>query len=786
MVSPSRRQAGNATEWARSKEGPAVRRRRRVSDPREQGSGTRTAGGFGEPGEGGLRVLRRARRDVELRILHRRPPESGVAQQVRVVRGGRGQPHRDGAEVRGPHPDRGGASGDQPRRRSPTHCGDAGVRLRGVRLQRRAHRGGDGGHRVPVGRGTSRQRRLGHSPGRRDGVLPPRLIGSVVAGKRLFRRNEQRRSRRGVLRLAAASAAKASATVFLIMRRMRAPLIVLIVIFAITVLGLTLIPGQDAQGRPWRMGFFDAFYVMSYTATTIGFGEIPYPFTYNQRMWVTVSIYLTVIGWAYAIGSLLALLQDRSFRQALALQRFRRTVSRLGEPFVLVAGSGRAGELLGHALDALGRRFVVLDTSPERIDGIELDSFHADVPGLAADVRDPGHLAVAGLGSPRCEAVVALTDDEEVNLSVVMAAALLRPDVPVVARATSRTMQERMAAFGSPGVVNPFDRFGDHMRLALKAPAAYQLMTWLESGPGAVLPPRSRPPRQGRWVVCGYGRLGRELTADLRSEGIEVTVVEPHPSGEPDDGLVVGDGVEPEVLARTRLADAVGFVAGTDNDTTNLSLVAAARKVNGSLFVAARQNRPASAPLFAAMQIDSLLVPTEVIAHEVYAQLATPLLWRFLRELPTAGDEWAAGIVERLLALCGTRLQALWKVRLTPQEAPALVGWLATGEARLGNLLRDPETREDPLHAVPLLVLRDDEAVLGPADDFVLAEGDEILLAGRPSARRALSTLLFVDAALEYVVSGRQVPSSWIWRKLSRSTKREPEPAAGVGSGSGP
>ena len=93
---------------------------------------------------------------------------------------------------------------------------------------------------------------------------------------------------------------------------------------------------------------------MSYTATTIGFGEIPYPFTYNQRMWVTISIYLTVIGWAYAIGSLLALLQDRSFRSALALQRFTRKVARLGEPFVLVAGYGRAGELLGHSMDAAG------------------------------------------------------------------------------------------------------------------------------------------------------------------------------------------------------------------------------------------------------------------------------------------------------------------------------------------------------------------------------------------------------------------------------------------------
>src|SRR3954451_5624761 len=214
------------------------------------------------------------------------------------------------------------------------------------------------------------------------------------------------RDRRATLRVAAASAAQASATIFLILRRMRTPLIVLIVIFAVSVLGLTLIPGVDAQGRPSRMGFFDAFYVMSYTATTIGFGEIPNAFTYNQRMWVTISIYLTVVGWAYAIGSLLALLQDRAFRQALALQRFRRKVLRLAEPFVLVAGYGRAGELLGHALDGLGRRFVVIDSDSGRIDDLYLDSYHADVPGLVADAGDPGHLAIAGLGHPYCEGVL--------------------------------------------------------------------------------------------------------------------------------------------------------------------------------------------------------------------------------------------------------------------------------------------------------------------------------------------------------------------------------------------
>jgi Trk K+ transport system NAD-binding subunit len=590
-------------------------------------------------------------------------------------------------------------------------------------------------------------------------------------------REDERRARRARLLAAASSAAKAEATIFLVLRRMRAPLIVLIVIFSVSVLGLTVIPGADADGRPVRTGFFDAFYIMSYTATTIGFGEIPRPFTYNQRMWVTISIYLTVIGWAYAIGSLLALVQDRAFRQALALQRFTRKVARLAEPFVLVAGYGRAGELLCHSMDALGRQVVVLDRDAERIDGLDLDTYRADIPGLVADARDPGHLGVAGLNHPECEAVVALSDDDEANLAVVMTAVLLRPDVPVIARATTRAMVERMRSFGSPSVINPFDVFGDQLRLALRAPASYQLLTWLEAGPGAAVPPRGSPPRSGRWIVCGYGRLGREITRDLRAEGIDVTVIDPRPAEREEDDVFVADSSDPAVLAEAGLASAVGFVAGTDNDTTNLSLVATARRMNPELFIAARQNQPANAPLFGAMELDAQLVPTEVIAHEVYAQLSTPLLWRFLREMPDRGDDWAAGLVDRLIELCGEHLQAIWKVRLNDREAPALDGWLAGGAARLGDLLRNPEDRDQRLHAVPLLVLRGEEATLAPDDDFVLAPGDELLFAGWPAARRALETTLVVDAVREYVTTGRRVPSSWLWRRLSPSVRDLPEPA---------
>ena len=62
---------------------------------------------------------------------------------------------------------------------------------------------------------------------------------------------------------------------YIVLRRLRAPLITLIVIYSMSVLGYVLIPGVDSEGEPYRMNFFHAFYFVSYMGSTIGFGELP-------------------------------------------------------------------------------------------------------------------------------------------------------------------------------------------------------------------------------------------------------------------------------------------------------------------------------------------------------------------------------------------------------------------------------------------------------------------------------------------------------------------------------
>ncbi|MGN6576668.1 MAG: NAD-binding protein [Nocardioides sp.] len=557
-----------------------------------------------------------------------------------------------------------------------------------------------------------------------------------------------------------------SARILMVLRRMRAPLIVLILVFAISVLGLSIIPGQDAQGRPDRMSLFESFYFMSYTATTIGFGELPHTFTPLQRMWVTFAIFLSVIGWAYAIGSLLALMQDRSFRRALARRYFTRQVARLREPFLILVGYGQATKRLARSLDDMGHRFVIVDRDENRVAGVDLESYRADTPAMYGDARDTNRLVLAGVGHPYCEGVVALSGDEETNLDVAMTTALLRPGLPVIARAHSREIAERMATFGEPQVINPFDRFGDHLRILYRSPAAYQLMIWLTSAPGTPLPPRHEPLPRGRWVVYGKGRFGRELAGDLRAEDIEVTVI-----GERRDVEDQKQALEDARLAREEVGTAAAFVAATESDTTNLWLIETAHKVNPDLFIVALQNRSGNSPLFDAVHLDFGMQPADVIVHEVLARLANPALMKFLPEVPHHDDEWSGQLVDRLVERCGKGTPDMWVTRLDEDDAPALSRWLRDGELRLGDLLRSPEEREEPARVVPLALLRDGESIVTPGDDQLLQAGDELLFAGTASARRALDAVLGDEPTATYVIEGRIVPSGWLWRRLSGANR---------------
>ncbi|OOY42078.1 potassium channel family protein, partial [Solemya velum gill symbiont] len=317
--------------------------------------------------------------------------------------------------------------------------------------------------------------------------------------------------------------------VYLVFRSMRQPLLTLLMVYTVAVLGMVLIPGQDASGNPWHMDFFHAFYFVSFMATTIGFGEIPHEFTDAQRMWVLLSLYATVIAWIYALGILLALVKADAFQMALTTNRFSRRVRKISEPFYLLTGYGAVGSELCRDLTDRHQHVVVVDKDPETISALTLHNLRADVPAFIGNAAEPDTLVRAGLKHPMCSGVVGLTSSNLVNLKIALTSKLLNPTKQVICRADSATIEANMESFGTDYVVDPFETFSTHLSMALQAPGLYLLRQWLSSLSHAPLTEPVYPPKHGKWILCGFGRFGKAVYEILVDEGIEVTVIEATP-----------------------------------------------------------------------------------------------------------------------------------------------------------------------------------------------------------------------------------------------------------------
>ena len=562
----------------------------------------------------------------------------------------------------------------------------------------------------------------------------------------------------------------------LLLRRLRTPLILLIVVYAVTVLGFVLIPGVDDQGQPWRMGFFHAFYVVSYTATTIGFGELPYAFTDVQRMWLTITVYASVVTWVYSIGAVLTAVQDPAFRALRTESAFARAVRHMREPFYVVCGYGDTGTLLVRALAESNIQAVVVDIDLERINALELEDLSMVIPGICGDASEPSTLQLAGLEHPDCIGVIALTNQDEVNLKVAITAKLLRPKLAAICRSDTQDAANNMASFGTDHIINAFNTFAGRLAMALHSPGLYLLFEWMTAAPHEPLREPIFPP-VGRWILCGYGRFGKAVHARLGREGVIATIIEADPELTlPPEGSVVGSGAEAITLQEAGIGQAVGIVAGTDNDTNNLSIIMTARDLNPNLFMVARQNEHQNDPLFRAANLDLLMQRGSVIAHKIFALLTTPLLTEFLDLAKQQGNDWSNQLVSRLGGIVGEDVPETWGLNINPTEAPAIYAGLAAGYTlTVGDLWRDTRNREERLPGIALLLKRGDEETVVPDESMQLLHGDRLLLAGRIEARRQQSWIECNHNSFAYLVTGLERPSSFIWKYMSELGKAKTE-----------
>ncbi len=565
--------------------------------------------------------------------------------------------------------------------------------------------------------------------------------------------------------------------IWVTMRRLRTPLIVLILVYFISVSLMVAVPGVDDQGHAVRMGYLDAAYFVAILSTTIGFGEIPFPFTGTQRLVVFLLIFPNVVAWLYAIGAILGLFLDPDFRTMLERNRFTRRVGWMREPFFLICGFGNAGRMLGIGLLRRGFQIVALDRDETLIRSRRLEPHLDQVPMLAHPASDRRMLEFAGLDNPWCQGVIAVTSNDKVNLTVAITSKLLRPDLKVFARSQQQDVSTNMASFGTDQVVDPYEIFARRLYLALTSPARYLVQDWLLSVPGTTLRKAVKLPT-GRWVVCGMGRFGSRMVEALERAGQSWTAVDSD-AGLLDglEGTVTGRGTEADTLEEAGVKEAVGLIAGTDSDVDNLSIVLTARELNPALFVVARQEETVNDALFDAEKLNADLVarPSWIVARRMLALATTPLLKTFLDHLEREKEDFAHRLKHQLEDILGGVAPSVWLTDLTQEPLYSL---RAANEEnvtlRLEHLVHNTRSGEDEhLRCVCLVHERGGRRLFLPSDEQDIREGDRLLFAGRGSARREIDRALADPVLLMDFATPYRVPRTAIGRWWARRT-REP------------
>ena len=551
-----------------------------------------------------------------------------------------------------------------------------------------------------------------------------------------------------------------SSSLFIILQRMRTPFLVIIITYTISIVGLILIEGIDKNGNPHQMGIFDAFYFVSYMATTIGFGEAPYEFTYSQRIWVTFSIYLTVLGWFYGIGSLVSLLQDKLFLQELERAKFGRQVKNLKDKFIIILGYNQiTSEIIKKTLEN-GVRTVVIEKDRNKINHLILESFTPTVPVLYSENYNLDALEFAGIKKYNCKAIVSLFEDDALNLKIALTSKLLNKHVRIAAKSTTINHTENLKDLDVEIIANPFSIISSEVNMALSAPNLFKLEKWLYKidNLSANLP--TFP--QGKYIICGYGRMGRKIYRKLKANNIEAELVEINKndinnySQEEMSHITFGNADDKQMLSDVGILEAVAIIAATNDDTTNLSVLATAKKLNPNIMTIVRENEMEDYSIFESANINHIFMPSKILINKTANALINPLADKFLRMIIKKDEDWAAKVVRKLVEDINDD-PLVMEVYINSKYTPELTKHLENKNTlSLDILATSLHNKEQRNNVVPLLLQREEEILLLPIFEHNLKIGDKILLACDEHAKSDIEYICQNANEFHYALTGEE------------------------------
>jgi voltage-gated potassium channel len=211
----------------------------------------------------------------------------------------------------------------------------------------------------------------------------------------------------------------------------------------------------------------------------------------------------------------------------------------------------------------------------------------------------------------------------------------------------------------------------------------------------------------GHYIICGYGRVGKQIAMECQARGTSIVVIEKdHEVAESarTDGFitVTGDASEEGMLRKAGLERAAGLVTGLSSDADNLFVTMTARMIRPDVFIVGRCNSDDTESKLYRAGADRAISPHNVGGRRMAALLLKPLVCDFL-DVVTHGE----------------------LVELTLEDIA-----VEQGAAVVGRAIRDVLVGD--LKGIGILGLKRPKRdfVVNPRGDTVLDAGDILIVSG--------------------------------------------------------
>ena len=147
----------------------------------------------------------------------------------------------------------------------------------------------------------------------------------------------------------------------------------------------------------------------------------------------------------------------------------------------------------------------------------------------------------------------------------------------------------------------------------------------------------------GHQLLCGYGRVGRQVAAEFASDGVPFVVIDQDPETVEEclaEGYlaILGEASDDAVLEEAGVRRARGLVAAVDSDADNVFVVLSARKLNPKLHIVARASSDESAAKLEMAGAERTLSPYAVGGRRLASLATQPLIVDFL-DIVTRGEK---------------------------------------------------------------------------------------------------------------------------------------------------